>query len=876
MPFIINNQTRPYDFGTDAIERQRVSLGQSVIDADFEYGLQATKWQTYQEVRKTPSFYETPGTDLVVTNVTTNWTGTSPSTITVLTATPPAVGTVITVTGLANSNKTADRAEGFFLVTSVSAGASFTYIAKGGTVGTANGETLFTAYTTVRRGGVFNNGNAKIVVSAIAQSAFTVTVTTTTNHGLMPGTPITSTAWTGGSGTFYTQGNFFIDSVPTSTTFTFTSSTSSTASGGTTGAIYVQPYSYTVHRPFDGGVLMSPAQPTYGSNVLRQSKKVFRYQSGKGFLWSSGTLFCPNNDIVSITASSTTLPAELTIVTDVAHGAPQAGATIIIRGVTTPSFNGTFIVKSVTESTTIVVDALVNPGVLTPVLGDQPRFVMSQWHGACVRAGTFEDQNGLFWEYDGQTLWVVKRSSTFQLAGLVTIAPNTQTVTGDANTRFRDQLKVGDRITIRGMTHTVTWINQSVQNDMRVNPPYRGATSTSPGVKACKIAEVRVPQSQFNRDTINGSGPSGYNVNLTLMQMLGIQYTWYGAGFVDFMIRGVNGAWTMVHRMQNNNANEEAYMRTGNMPVRYEIVNESAVAYSNLATTMAASGETYITLADTPTYWPNTGTVMIDNEMIFYSDKNTTTKQLTVGTRAATLVYNIADVNKTFSAGAAAIHTAGVTVNLISCTCSPSLTHWGSAFIMDGQFDQDRGYFFNYQLNFTTTLTAGATPTPLFFIRLSPSVSNGIVGDIGARDLLNRAQLLLQKLDVTCFNGTAGGTLNVLGVLNPSGFENSTFPWTAVNSQGGQPSFTQFALATGITGGGSYTAGTGERIFSMFCAGNSQATIDLSALKELSNTVIGGNRMYPDGPDTLMIMAGSLNQNITPSSYNLYWSEAQA
>jgi hypothetical protein len=40
-------KTRPYDFGTDAIERQRVSLGQSLIDADFEYGLQATKWQSY-------------------------------------------------------------------------------------------------------------------------------------------------------------------------------------------------------------------------------------------------------------------------------------------------------------------------------------------------------------------------------------------------------------------------------------------------------------------------------------------------------------------------------------------------------------------------------------------------------------------------------------------------------------------------------------------------------------------------------------------------------------------------------------------------------------------------------------------------------------
>jgi hypothetical protein len=70
-------------------------------------------------------------------------------------------------------------------------------------------------------------------------------------------------------------------------------------------------------------------------------------------------------------------------------------------------------------------------------------------------------------------------------------------------------------------------------------------------------------------------------------------------------------------------------------------------------------------------------------------------------------------------------------------------------------------------------LTAGATATTLFFIRLSPSVSNGIVGDIGVRELLNRAQLLLQHLDVTCVG--SNGTLNVIGVLNPAGFETSTF-----------------------------------------------------------------------------------------------------
>jgi hypothetical protein len=875
MPFVLNNQTRPYDFGTDAIERQRVSLGQSVIDADFEYGLQATKWQNYQEVRKTPSFYEIPGTDLVVTDVQTNGASTTPSTITVFTTTPPPIGSVIVISGLANSNKTADRAEGFFLITNNTSSTSFTYFAKGGTVAASPSASIFTAYTVVRRGGIFNNGNAKIQVASsagsVSQSGTTVTVTTVTNHGLVPGTPITVTSWTAVSGTLgtSTQGNFFIDSVPTATTFTFTSQSSVTGAGTSTGgSMYVQPFSYTVHRPFDGGVLMSPNQPAYGSNACRQSKKVFRYQSGKGFLWSSGTLFCPNNDIVSVVAAGTAPGSNITVVTDIAHGAPQRGATVILRGITTPEYNNTYTITDVTESTTINVQAQITLSTTTAVLGDQPRFVMNAWHGSSVRAGCFEDQNGLFWEYDGQTLWVVKRSSTFQLAGLVTVNVNSQTLSGDSSTRFQDQLKVGNRITVRGMTHTITSI--SAQNSLTFNPPFRGSANITTGVKACKVIEVRVPQSQFNRDTIDGNGPSGYRVDLTRMQMLGIQYTWYGAGFVDFMIRGVNGAWTMVHRIANNNANDEAYMRTGNMPVRYEITNESNSAVSSLAIAMG-TGDTSLTLADQTTYWPTAGTVMIDNELIAYTGKGTTT--LTGLTRSATLSYNIADTSRVFSGGVAATHTLGASVNLVSCTCSPSLTHWGSAFIMDGQFDQDRGYFFNYQFNYTSTLTAGATPTPLFFIRLSPSVSNGIVGDIGIRDLLNRAQLLLQKLDVTCVG--ANGTLNVYGVLNPAGFEATTFSWLPINAtaQGGQPSFTQYASSWT---GGAWSVGSGERIFSMFCIGNNQISIDLSSLKEISNTIIGGNRFYPDGPDTLMIAAGALNQNITTSSYNLYWSEAQA
>ena len=56
--------------------------------------------------------------------------------------------------------------------------------------------------------------------------------------------------------------------------------------------------------------------------------------------------------------------------------------------------------------------------------------------------------------------------------------------------------------------------------------------------------------------------------------MIGIQYSWYGAGFIDLMLRGSDGNFVFAHRMRNSNVNTEAFMRSGNLPVRYEVTNE--------------------------------------------------------------------------------------------------------------------------------------------------------------------------------------------------------------------------------------------------------------------------------------------------------------
>jgi hypothetical protein len=51
-----NISTQPWEFGLDAIGRARTSNPESLIDADFEYGLQNTKWQNVSTINNIPQF----------------------------------------------------------------------------------------------------------------------------------------------------------------------------------------------------------------------------------------------------------------------------------------------------------------------------------------------------------------------------------------------------------------------------------------------------------------------------------------------------------------------------------------------------------------------------------------------------------------------------------------------------------------------------------------------------------------------------------------------------------------------------------------------------------------------------------------------------
>jgi hypothetical protein len=862
-PKHLGTVVRPYFFGVDAIERMRVSQPESLIDADFEYGLQPTKWQNYSDIRNMPAIYEKAGLDLFITDVTSD--GNSPSTMTVTCSAPHdlSVKDPVFIYGLSNA-ATSARAEGSFIISDVISETVFKYVAKG-PIGNAN-DSVFTTNTYGRRAAFYTN--SKVVVDSITSdgiSPSTLTVTTVNPHGIMPGTSIagvTQSTDNGSNQHDLATGVFFVSSCPTPTSFTFQARVGGVIDDTDLDVdIYVRTDAYVVHRPFDGGIQLGAFTPTHGASVVRQSKKYFRYQSGKGVLWSSGISLNPILNLDQVSSDSTSIGATITVTTELDHGL-QPGASIDISGVVTEGYNGQYGVASVLTENTFTVVAGAELGATDAVITNRPRVTVKNWHGASVRVGPFDQQNGLFWEFDGKELAVVKRSSTYQLSGFANLTNGSQLVTG-TSTRFTQQIRVGENIVLKGMSYKV--VNIASDTSMTIAPAFRGVSSDLN--KITLTIDTRVPQSQFNYDKVDGTGASGYNINLNKMQMFGISFSWYGAGFIDFMVRGSDGNFMMVHRMKSNNINDEAFMRSGNIPVRYESINESCIAA--LAEDITDS-QTTIPLDDASRFPTAGGTVLIENEIVTFTGISGNT--LTGCTRSASHQFFVAGSTRSFTAGDAAAHTkdnGNQSVILISSTVAPILSHWGSSMILDGGFDSDRGYFFNYPELGVSLAAAGESgdSKTVMFIRLAPSVSNSISGALGERELVNRATVLMQKLQYQ-----SDQPLQIYGILNPLNIMASSLTWQAVNqvALGSQPSFAE------VAGTHTTVAEPGEQIFSALGSNAGVEELDLSKLKEISNSVIGGDDTFPDGPDVLAIVVKNLGSSAATVNTNLFWSEAQA
>jgi hypothetical protein len=231
-------------------------------------------------------------------------------------------------------------------------------------------------------------------------------------------------------------------------------------------------------------------------------------------------------------------------------------------------------------------------------------------------------------------------------------------------------------------------------------------------------------------------------------------------------------------------------------------------------------------------------------------------------------------------------HAVGVAVRLFSVTASPDLNHWGSAVILDGGFTKDRSYQFTYNLANVNVL--GTAVQTLFMMRLAPSITNAITGDLGSKDIINRAQMLLQNMYINVADTSASLKPRFLlqAILNPTNILSCN--WAPLNQRfnvggsiggtnqtGGfnQPSFTQFVAnvypasdkpvtlhgvnnvlfdtrASGQHNGQPYAQG-GEQLFSIPVSAQNSGFIDLTNVKEIGGAILPGTGFYPNGNEVV-------------------------
>jgi hypothetical protein len=349
------------------------------------------------------------------------------------------------------------------------------------------------------------------------------------------------------------------------------------------------------------------------------------------------------------------------------------------------------------------------------------------------------------------------------------------------------------------------------------------------------------------------------------MQMFYIDYSWYGAGAIRFGFKNNRGEIIYCHRISNNNINTEAYMRSGNMCARYE--TNTLSPYTILTSTLSSSATTgaTVTLADASLF-PNVGVIMVcapgnQNaaiEFITYTAKSANT--LTIGSRAA--YGGVASANTfTYSAN------APTQVSLSAPLNASTISHWGSAVIMDGKYDDDKSLVFNIGQNAPLQNLPINQRFAVISLRVAPSVDNGFTGQLGVREIVNRMQLVLRQMDVLT---TGPYRMDVVLNGNPaSGF------WSTV----GGSSLAQYSLhanATIIIGG--------ESLFSFFTNASGATSQDMTLVRDLGTSILGGGQTnyantllgkYPDGPDVITICATPLAQ-ISNINARISWTEAQA
>jgi hypothetical protein len=110
-------------------------------------------------------------------------------------------------------------------------------------------------------------------------------------------------------------------------------------------------------------------------------------------------------------------------------------------------------------------------------------------------------------------------------------------------------------------------------NDFNINIIKRTAIS---GVGVT----ITIPQSEWNQDRLDGTGPSGYELDLTKAQILFTEYEWLGVGSVRVGF-AIDGKFIIAHQFDHANLINSVYMTTATLPIRFEIMNKAETSSSS-------------------------------------------------------------------------------------------------------------------------------------------------------------------------------------------------------------------------------------------------------------------------------------------------------
>jgi hypothetical protein len=138
---------------------------------------------------------------------------------------------------------------------------------------------------------------------------------------------------------------------------------------------------------------------------------------------------------------------------------------------------------------------------------------------------------------------------------------------------------------------------------------------------------------------------------------------------------------------------------------------------------------------------------------------------------------------------------------------------------------------------------------------------------LGERDIINRMSINLQQVGLVVGN-TNNKPASVKLILNGALSQQAYF------ANYGAPSLTQVIKHTGQTVD---TINGGVTIYEFRAAVNSPVTAELSEITELGNAILGGDYVYPNGPDVVTVCIVPTDTSAaTTVTARISWKESQA